>query len=302
MLLSLLLLFLVAPTAQDSAAQPETRTALEAASPAAREAWARFVHAARPDGGTEPIQSFRLHAEGLRRDGVQTNETKFDYSYLAPDCIRFALPDGNETGRRGRRQRDYWKLAKNGVTRLVGRDFAQDRRLVEQMHTLARNFTSLASPNALRIQSLSLLDAPPPELWPKLRRQTRRLTWISITSPDFALFLRDAAEERGHPLYRVDIALGDQEPDRDLPRYAVIRELPSEGRPPAPPLLVALKDYIESDSIPFPTTILAYALEESDVGAVFSELPIQEVYILEASLSPDLTVADFDPELEAEGH
>lgn len=300
-MLPLLLSLPLLAAAQDGTPPPETQAALAEASPRARAAWNRFLAAARPAEARAPITAFRLHANGLRRDGVQTNETDFDYSYLAPDCIRFALPDGNETGRSGRKQRDYWKRDRTGATtRLVGRDFAQDRRLVAQMHALARNYVALASPDALHITSLEALTGPPPGLWKKLARQTRDLTWISVTSPDFALFLDDADAEEGARTFRVDLALGTEEGERDLPLVARILELSGPDGKLHAPLLVRLSDYVPVDGVPVPTVLLVHALdpEAPSTAPRFAPDPIQEIYVLEADLWPDWTVADFDPSSE----
>ena len=130
----------------------------------------------------------------LTREGVQTNETEdVEYRYLAPDCVRFRLPSRREVGRSGLAQRDYWLLDGDELVELVGREYEEDRRQIQEMHAVARNFVALSDPGRLRITRLETLADPPPDVAPRLEPKERKLEWLRVASPDFALLRRDAA-------------------------------------------------------------------------------------------------------------
>lgn len=280
---------------QDSGAiRAETRCVLEQASPEARELWRRLILAT--GGGEEraPIHAFHLVADGLRRDGVRTNEVQFDYRYLAPDCIRFALDGNSETGRCGTGARDYWVRTKEGVTPLVGRDYASDREQVKRMHAIARNFVALSDPANLRVERLELLPGPPADLEPTMQRVARRMPWLRIASPDFALFT-DQVAEGGTRSFLVDLALQIDGEERDLPRYAIVREAPREGVEAARPMFIRLDGYRLEDDFRIPMRIFVHDLDPGLEQAVFSARASQEVYVIEADLRPAYTVEDFRP-------
>ena len=241
-----------------------------------------------------------LRAEGVTRNGVQTNELSFDYQYLAPDCIRFALPSGSVTGRSGRKQRDYWLRTKDGVVELAGFEYEEDRRQIKEMHSIAKNFVALTDPSKLRILSLELLPEPPRELW--IRHPARRMQWLRITSPDFALVRRDrndaerpSASGSAPPVYVVDLALPNDDSLgrlKDLPNYAIIREQRTAGHDPTPPMLIRLSKYEAQNGFLMPFDLWVFAIGGTSPGT-FAHKASQEVYVLEAQLRPQLTVQDF---------
>ena len=143
------------------------------------------------DASSPPITAFRLEADVLTRQGAQTNETEVDYRYLAPDCIRFLLPNRLETGRFGPGREDYWLKDKEEIVVLAGRDYVQDRRQVDEMLALARNYVALSDPGRLNLRRLELASAAPKDLPASLQAAGKKLTWISVASSDFALVRRD---------------------------------------------------------------------------------------------------------------
>jgi len=300
------LLFCLLPVRAQEGAPPTdaartTHDAIASASPEARAAWQRLTTAAGTAGAERAaIGAFSLRADARTRSGVQTNEVEFDYRYLAPDCIRFKLPDGKETGRHGKRQSDYWVRTSEGVVKLVGSDYATDRKSVRDMHALARNFVALSDPSALTITRLNVLAAAPADLEPGLRKRSQRMTWISVASPDFALFTDTLSEEGGpRRSFVVDLALQIAGPAVDLPRYAIIREEPSEralGAPRTPPMLLRLDGFFEANGFRIPKDIQVFGYDPKQRPAMFANKPSQEVTVIEANLRPPLTTADFQPE------
>ncbi|MCZ6598358.1 MAG: hypothetical protein O7B99_12020, partial [Planctomycetota bacterium] len=157
----------------------------------AGELWKRVCEATAASGESGPIREFALQAGVLTRDGVQTNEFRADYRWLEPNHVRFKLESGRETGRGpGRGQKAYWLKEKDEIVILEGREHAQDRKLVDEMNALFRNFVALTDPAKLETTKLTLEPDPPSTIHVlhRLRRLAEKVRWLSFSSPDFALF------------------------------------------------------------------------------------------------------------------
>jgi hypothetical protein len=266
-------------------AAPAAGPGLAQASPEARALWGK-VCAASGSAKRAPLNAFQLEAEVLTRGGVQSNEMRIDYRYLAPDCIRFMLPSKDETGRFGPAPEQYWVLSGKNVVTLAGREYKEDRQRVDDMLSLARNYVALSNPARLDLRALEL-GAAPTDLGPALLKKTKKLRWLVLESPDFALVKSDAPRS-GETIYRVELGLRED----NLPGVAIVRE---KGRPDADPLLVEFGRYETRDDFTLPFQLLVYVLDRSHKPAVFADEPSQEVYVTAAALRPPLTVADFDP-------
>lgn len=279
----LLALPLLAPSSagQSSAGQ----STAPAASPEARERWERLC-AASGVAGREPLTAFHLKADVRNRTGVQSNDAHIDYRYLAPDCIRFALPSKNETGRYGPAPEQYWLKDAKQVVVLAGREFAEDRRAVDDMLALARNYAALANPARLTLLALELVPVPG-DLWTGLAREAGKLTWLALESPDFALVRGEPGAARPE-VYRVELGLRD-----DLPVIAIVR---AKDKPGVDPLLVEFSRYEERDGYRIPMALLVHVLDRKETPVRFAATASQEVYVTAAALRPSFTVEDFKPE------
>lgn len=278
-----------------SAQEPavEAAAAETSAGPGADEArvlWEHVLEATRGSAAPDPISAFQLRAEVLRREGVQTNEVRVDYRYLAPECVRFVLPEDKEIGRFGARQRDYWLKDGEETVVLDGREHAQDRRQVDQVFALARNFIALSDPARLRVTRVESLAEPPADLPPELVRASKKLAWIRVASPDFAL-IRAEAPGDAETTYLVDLALQRT----GLPRFAVIREEVPAGAPAAKPMLILLDDYRDQNGFRIPFKLVVYGLDPETRPPTFAHRPAQEIYVMEADLRAPLKVDDFKP-------
>lgn len=283
-LLAALALVLAAQQPAPAPAAPAVGT------PEARALWEK-VCAASGEATREPIHAFRLRAEVLLRTGVQSNEGTIDYAYLEPDCIRFMLADKRETGRSGPAPEQYWLKEGAEVVTLAGRDYKEDRLKVDEMLSLARNYVALSNPARLNLLALELPPAPPADLGPELTRLFKKLSWLALESPDFALVRRADAPAKSGTVYRVELGLGEGA----LPSVAIVRERSPAG---ADPLLVEFSRYEDHDGFKLPMVLKVRPLDRTRPTAVFATDPAQEVYVKTAALRPKLTVADFRPEAE----
>jgi hypothetical protein len=132
------------------------------------------------------------------------------------------------------------------------------------------------------------MTAPPADLGPALASSTKKLAWLALESPDFALVRGDAPRPAG-TVYRVEI--GQREDG--LPAVAIVRE--RGGKPGGDPLLVEFSRYEERDGFRIPLVLKVHVLDRARSPVTFAERPSQEVYITSASLRPPLTVEDFKP-------
>lgn len=256
------------------------------APPEARAVWDELCRAS-GSATREPLRAFTLRAEVRVRSGVQVNDTRVDYRYLAPDCIRFVLPSNNETGRFGPAPEQYWLQSRDDVVVLAGREYKEDRRKVDDMIALARNYVALSNPARLQLSALELAPGPPADLGPELAARFKKLTWLTLESSDFALVRSEEVRPAG-TVYRVELGLNKDH----LPAVAIVRE---RGMSRTDPLLVQLSDYQERDGFRIPFQLRVHVLDRSSTPATFAKEASQEVYVTQAELRPTLTVEDFKP-------
>ncbi len=274
-----------------SSSQAGNQSAVERAAPEARKAWERLC-AASGSPSREPITAFHLKAEVLTRSaGAQNNELRIDYRYLAPDCIRFMLPSHNETGRFGPAQEQYWLKSRKEVVVLAGREYKEDRRQVDDMCVLARNYVALSNPGRLNLLALERRASAPGDLGPELLRRSGKLTWLALETPDFALVRSEGASAPAGTIYLVELGLREDA----LPALVVIREKPRAAAAPGEPLLVELGRFEDRAGFQIPFQLLVRVLDRSHQPPVFSRDPSQEIYVTEADLRPQLTSDDFRP-------
>lgn len=273
------------PPARQEAA-PSAPESVRNATPEARALWERVCTASGP-ATRAPLSAFQLEAEVLTRSGAQTNEAKIDYRYLAPDCIRFMLPNKSTTGRFGPAPDQYWLQSQEGLVVLAGREYKQDRIAVDQMLALARNYVALSNPAQLDLRALELV-ALPADLPAELARRARKLGWLALESPNFAL-VRSEAQREGPALYRVELGIRGED---HLPAFAIVREVAKNG---ADPLLVEFSDYRARDDFMLPHQLKVHAFDRSVAPQTFAAKPSQEVYVTAAALRPGFTPKDFQP-------
>ena len=271
-----------------------------ALSPEAMERWRSFTRAARSGEELAPVQGFDLQAHARTRQGVQTNELDVRYRFLEPHYIRFRLPRDIETGRGPGQRGGFWLREGDEVVELQGRDYAEDRDQVLRMISLARNFIALTDPERIRLERVELLSGPEFDLLDvRLRRQARKLDWVRVASPSFAL-AEALARDEAEVVYRVDLGL-----DREsrLPRLVAIqRDVPRGNRETVQaaaegtgPLLIRLEDFRGANGFVVPHLLFVHAVERIRPRLAFAERPSQEIAVQSVDLRPTWTPEDFLP-------
>jgi hypothetical protein len=188
------------------------------------------------------------------------------------------------------------------VIELVGREAREDRRQVDEMLAIARNFVAVSDLSRTRLTRLELLEEPPEGLPRTLKRAARKLEWIRVASPDFALLedqvRRPAAGKK--PVFRVDLGLSREEEDAGLPAIAIVHEevegAGTGASRPAPPMLIELRVWQPcKDGFRVPRWIQVYRQVSAPGAKVFQEKAAQDITIREVDLRPTFTAEDFAP-------
>jgi hypothetical protein len=209
----------------------ESQPAAPALDPAALAAFERMCTAL-DEGKPRPVvQSFRLRVAITTLQDGHPKEDTATLSWRAPESVRLVLDSGR---RQGRGPSGYWLKDKAEVVQLVGRDFVDDRRDIDELSAMCHNFAALARAREWKLSRLVPLAAPPAELPHALGEVARALDWIELSSPDFRLV--DAAATRG--------SIADGAKDYLVQIGLVRKEAPlqdSKARP-GEPFLIALRE------------------------------------------------------------
>ncbi len=297
LLASALLCF--APSAAQAMQETEVNPGIGHASPEARALWAQLLVASGGMQGSarEPIKAFKLGAAILTRNGVESNESEFEYSYLSPDYVKFSLPSENVMGRFGKKAKEYWLTTPEGdATVLSGSDYLQDRKTIARMHAVARNFVALSDLGGLRdISSLGTIAVPPLTLLGRHHELASTLQWLRITSPSFGLqSARGSASTKRS--YTADIGLAKDGPFRDLPLLAIIRDTSGASKKRiSAPMMLQLGEYFEQDGFRIPKIFFVFYIEQVSAVDRFESKPAQEIYLQKADLRPLLSPDHFKP-------
>lgn len=273
--------------------------------------WRRFAEAqavpGRPPG---PLPSFDIEFALRVREGAQSNDLRAQVRYLGPGFVRFG-PSGRAELMRGPRG-DFLVDGAESVA-LRGREYAEDRRQLDQALILARTFAALADTSQLRIASLTLMERPPDRLPARVGFRPLRLTWLELVTPDLSLFEPQAQRPGQTPaLQRARLGL-DIDPE-GLPRLRCL-ELSPIGEPdPLGPLplerVVLLENSRVLDGRLVPGALIVFerggpppeGLTWEEISADPQLLrhwsmprPTQEIYLERGNLRPGLQPRDFEP-------
>lgn len=260
--------------------------------PAERALWQSLCAGALAKGATRtPITAFDLWLDvTINSSSNQTNEaTTLRYRYQAPDKLRAMTEHGYELvrGPKGDLMIDPKRNEKGTLP--VGREGDEDRRTLEEILDLARNFVALSDPGALRIAELKLGRVDAALLPEELRAGAGELEWLEIRTPDFRL-PRASTPSAGASggLVRVRLGLRKGKP---LPELCIVA-----GEQPGARLstLIRVPEYREKQGLMVPWQLRIHALEEN--GASFQAKPALVVWLKKDSdLHPSFAPETFAP-------
>jgi hypothetical protein len=305
--------------AVEPAAAPERGTIPPGTAPEAESLWRAMLAAvgvvgATPEASLPPVTQFDVNLGLLTRSGrrgfnakAETHEFKTRVLYMAPWFVRYRLSETVETGFG---PDGYWLRDKDEIVSLQGRDYATDREQVARVHSLCRNFLSIAAPDQLRLDALERVARLPfqEEILPRRPGlDYKRLAWLRIVTPDFQLVeeIQPKTSATGGiesgTRYQVYFGL---EADTHLPRCLHVVRVGARPEDLVFEQLILIENWNATTPEEGPVVRLPQRLfvhERLPSHPLYDQFlldPDREIYVLEGStLHPDLSEASFDPKL-----
>lgn len=259
-----------------------------AASPEARAGWQSTCAASVvPGTKAEPVRAFELTVDvRYRGTGKASNDLKAEFRFLAPTYVRVLLVEGKREVGRGP-DGDWLDdgTRKERIRLGVGREFAEDRRQLDQWQAIAKDFVALTDPKSLRIAKLEVLPSAPASLPEPLKKRGGELAWLRISSPDFRLV--DVPPDR---LFRASLG---RDPKTGWTGLALIEEdVPESALRPSAALLELLEP-TPLQGFNVPKNILVHGIEPSRAPTAIAEIAGMDLYLhvpgssLRASFAPE---------------
>lgn len=281
------------------------------ATPEAIALWKRAIVATRAPAAEgeaapvhKPVDSFRLTFDLTWKNGPQRNDIPgAQLSFLAPSFIRTTLGSGRQflRGPEG----DFLIDGEKPIP-IEGREAKEDRRQLDDMTGLARNFLSLVNPDRLRLRVLEETAAPK-GLPSKHSEEAKNLQWLRIESPDFFLVDGDRNDAPRPPfgsskkstMYSVKLGI-----ERSSGRISMaeILHLRATGEWSRSPLFLRFDKLFEREGFLIPAHMFIYEVERgsSRKGYIYRSIAKSSLYLKTTvtnaiSLRPDLKPEDFLP-------
>lgn len=244
--------------------------------------WKGMLAAMGETASRAAVSAFDLDFDGTLYSGEkQANDFDARYQYLKPAFVRMILKSGRQ---RLRGPRGDFVIEKGVAYALAGREFAEDRRELEETLTVSRTFVGLSDPSALRVERLLARSDPPPGLPSTLGAEAADLEWLSVWSPDF----RSRADARAAARDRIDLGL---ERASHRPRLALL----TDESDPRASFLVRLENFRDVDGFQVPHHVTTWRVEPQGPGQGLAEKPALELWLEKGSLRPRLGPEDFLP-------
>ncbi|MEX1026081.1 MAG: hypothetical protein WD226_13485 [Planctomycetota bacterium] len=275
--------------------------------PAAKQHWDAYLAASRLDDGDQtPITAFRLEAF-VRARSEGSNDLDVAYEFQAPNRLRFSLRTGrtighgNAVGLAG-----YWlaeqREGKREVVRLVEREHADDRRQIDSLIAIAKNFVALSAPENLRLERLELSPGPKSVLPDPRLPATLTLEWIRLVSPDFGVPASASFGPTGRRPAWVEIGFDRR---TSLPRLIVVgheRNGALDLRLTADPVLlhVPKSGFAPYDGYLAPGILHVHRLVPTEHGPRFARKPDQEITLEAVDLAAEFPERHFEPDAKGE--
>ena len=254
----------------------------------AREAWQRLVAASLgADGERKPLEAFDLVLDVVfKRDQRGTNDVpRMRYRFAKPGWVRITTRNERELVRG---PDGDWLIdaRRNEKTKLdLGRANAEDRRQLDEMQRIGRNFLALGDPASLRIASLREIAAPELAL-PAGVRPADDLAWLELSTPDFRASAGDT--DAAAPPARVRLGI-----DRAT-SHVLLALLDEPGRP-TPTTLIALEKHERIDGLLVPRHLRVFEPQPAPGPLAFQREPTSDVWLIEkeTKLRAQLSADDF---------
>ncbi|MBK7877921.1 MAG: hypothetical protein IPJ77_19755 [Planctomycetes bacterium] len=245
----------------------------------------------------KPVTSFSLEIDVVVKE---KNQAGGQYDYLAPGWVRARLDKTKNVSMRGPDGDFFYDPDKHVAQKIeVTRETESDRRQLDDMLAIARNFVALTDPKSLRIARLARMSAPPPVVGPDHALRAKELVWLDVESPDFRLVRTTTPGDRP-ALYRVQLGLDAK---TSLPVQALVHEAGGKASVTPNTLFLELADWRLYDGTRVPKQVKTYEVDERSLAAGAGDAtklrfqldPTSDVVITKAQINPPLTADAFRP-------
>ena len=265
-----------------------------------------------------PIRSFDLTFQlRLNHEGGQNNvDARFAFLDEDGGYLLGKIDREQRTSMRG--PEGDWQIAKGVKVELVGRDYTQSRRELDEWLSIARNFVALTRPDGVRLVSLRVPEltgvseaadvtelvfdrierVPMPDA--KLAAHARNLDWLEVKSPDFRLYDAPVSGAKT-PVYRALLGLvrqADENHEKGDVSVAILNEEKARTVVVESSLLVVVPKWLElSDGYRVPRQLLLHRVDLSGYPIRFERKPGSDLYLVRkrARLNSNITPATFVP-------
>jgi hypothetical protein len=248
----------------------------------ARAAWETVGKASLGTAGDRaPVDRFELALDVRYRGGSRgTNDLQAEYRFLAPGYVRVRTVESRKIVGRGPEGDWLYDEPRDERVRIgAGREYAEDRRQLEEWAGIARNFIALTDPRSLRIAGLEILPRAPAVLPEALAKRGSELAWLAVRSPDFRL----VGAPPGTAQFRASLGYDRRSGAVEL---ALVEEDVRDPRLLPDAKLVQLGDPRPAGGVLVPYRILVYSIEEGRAPAAFTAVPGMDLVVKSANLRP----------------
>jgi hypothetical protein len=241
--------------------------------------------------GTErsAVRAFELVLGVRARNGTGgTNDLDAEFRYLQPGYVRVKTVKSNKEVGRG--PGGDWLVdgARSEKIKLsVGREYAEDRRQLDDWAAVARIFVSLTDPRSLRLAALDVLKSAPLAIPAQLAKRAGELAWLRVRSPDFRLVGANPASNVFRGSLGWDRKTG-------LVELALVEEDAPDDQLRASAKLVEMREPTASGGLLVPKRIFIYSTEEGRIPLAFAVQPGLDLFVTGSNLRATLRPEDFE--------
>jgi hypothetical protein len=258
--------------------------------PEAAAAWDTLCKASlAPGAERSAVQAFELVLGVRARNGTGgTNDLDAEFRFLQPGWVRVKTVKSIKEVGRGPGGDWFIDGARNEKKRIsVGREYAEDRRQLDDWTAVARLFVSLTDPRSLRLAALEVLKSAPPAIPATLAKRAGELAWLRVRSPDFRLVGANPASS----VFRGSLGW---DPKTGLVELALVEEDAQDSELRASAKLVEMREPTASGGFRIPKKIFIYSIEEGRMPLAFAVPPGLDLFVTSSNLRAVLKPEDFE--------